>query len=145
MKSLRSMMKDTAKATAKATKCKHASHSPSIHHRLRPPKKQRPNVETSNDEQENTHTDDLTQSSSDEFIDLQCVDSNDPNNDETSDRQNDDGIALPEMPGPSTLPASHNIVKRAKYAKDIHHFFEKGDKKLGMQTQCITCWCVSDD
>ena len=95
--------------------------------------------------QENTHTDDLTQSSLDEFIDLRCVDSNDPDNDETSDRQNDDGIALPEMPGLSTLPASHNIVKRAKYAKDIHHFFEKGDKKIGTQTQCITCQCVSDD
>ena len=138
-------MKDTAKATAKATKCKHASHFPSIHHRLWPPKKQRPNVETSNDEQENTHTDDLTQSSSDEFINLWCVDSNDPNNNETSNRQNDDGIAPPEMPGPSTLPASHNVVKRVKYAKDIRHFFEKSDKKLGTQTQCITCRCVSDD
>ena len=145
MKSLHSMMKDTAKATAKATKRKHASYSPSIRHRLQPPKKQCPNVETSNDEQENTHTDDLTQSSSDEFIDLRCVDSNDPDNDETSDHQNDDGIAPPEMPSPSTLPASHNVVKRAKYAKDIHHSFEKGDKKLGMQTQCITCQCVSDD
>ena len=102
-------------------------------------------METSNDEQENMHTDDLTQSSLIEFIDLQCVDSNDSDNDETSDRQNDDGIALPEMPSPSTLPASHNVVKRVKYAKDIHHFFEKGDKKLGMQTQCITCRCVSDD
>ena len=84
------------------------------------------------------HTDDLTQSSSDEFINLQCVNSNNPDNEETSDCQNDGGIAPPEMPGPSTLPASHNVVKRAKYAKDIHHFFEKGDKKLGMQTQCIT-------
>ena len=140
MKSLRSMMKDTAKAT----KRKHASRSPSIHHRLQPPKKQRPNVEISNDEPENTHTDDLTQSFSDEFIDLRCVDdSNDPDNDKTSNR--DDGIALPEMPGPSTLPASHNIVKRAKYAKDIRYFFEKGDKKLGTQTKCITCRCVSDD
>ena len=138
-------MKDTAKATAKATKRKHASRSPSIHHHLRPPKKQHPNVETSNDEQENMHTDDLTQSSSDKFIDLQCVNSNNPDNNETSNHQNDDGIAPPEMPGWSTLPASHNIVKRVKYAKDIHHFFEKGDKKLGMQTQCITCRCVSDD
>ena len=102
-------------------------------------------METSNDVQENTHTDDLIQSSSDEFIDLRCVDSNDPDNDETSDRQNDDGIALPEMPSPSTLPASHNVVKRAKYAKDIRHFFEKGDKKIGTQTKCITCQCVSDD
>ena len=142
MKSLRSMMKDTAKAT----KCKHASRFPSIHHRLQPPKKQCPNVEISNDDPENTHTDDLTQSSLDKFIDLRCVDdSNDPDNDETSDPQNDDGIAPPEMPGPSTLPASHNIVKRAKYAKDIHYFFEKGDKKLGTQTKCITCRCVSND
>ena len=75
------------------------------------------------------HTDNLTQSSLDKFIDLQCVDSHDPDNDETSDRQNDDGIAPPEMPGPSTLPASHNVVKRAKYVKDIHHFFEKGENK----------------
>ena len=81
----------------------------------------------------------------DKFIDLRCVNSNNPDNDETSDCQNDDGIAPPEMPSPSTLPASHNVVKRVKYAKDIHHFFEKGDKKLGMQTQCITCRCVSDD
>ena len=144
MKSLCSMMKDTAKATAKATKHKHASCSPSIRHCLRPPKKQCPNVETSN-EQENTHTDNLTQSSLDEFIDLRCVDSNDPDNDETSNHQNDGGIAPPEMPSPSTLPASHNVVKRVKYAKDIRHFFEKGDKKLGTQTQCITCRCVSDD
>ena len=145
MKSLRSMMKDTAKDTAKDTKRKHASHSPSIHHHLRPPKKQHPNVEISNDEQENTHTDDLTHSSLDEFIDLQCVDSNDSDNDKTSDCQNDDGIAPPELPSPSTLPASHNVVKRAKYVKDIRHFFEKGDKKIGTQTQCITCRCVSDD
>ena len=71
-------------------------------------------METSNDEQENTHTDDLTQSSLDEFINLRCVNSNDPDNDETSNRQNDDGIAPPEMPSPSTLPASHNVVKRVK-------------------------------
>ena len=141
MKSLHSMMK----ATAKATKHQHASHSPSIHHPLRPPKKQRPNVEISNDEQENMHTDDLIQSSLDEFIDLQCVNSNDSDNDETSDHQNDDGIALPEMPSPSILPASHNVVKRTKYVKDIRHFFEEGDKKIGMQTQCITCQCVSED
>ena len=138
--------KDTAKDTAKATKCKHASRSPSIHRHLRPPKKQHPNVEISNDEPENTHTDDLTQSSLDEFIDLWCVDDSiDPDNDKTSDHQNDDGIAPPEMPSPNTLPASHNVVKRAKYVKDIRHFFEKGDKKIGTQTKCITCRCVSDD
>ena len=142
MKSLHSMMKDTAKATAKATKHKHASCSPSIRHRLRPPKKQHPNMETSNDEQENTHTDDLRQSSSDEFINLRCVDSNNPDNDKTSDRQNDGGIALPEMPSPSTLPASHNIVKRAKYANDICHFFEKGDKKLGTDTMHYLPVCI---
>ena len=114
MKSLRSIMKDTAKATAKATKCKHASHSPSIRHHLQPPKKQHPNVEISNDEQENMHTDDLTQSSLDEFIGLRCVDSNDSDNDETSDHQSDDGIAPPEMPSPSTLPVSHNVVNLSR-------------------------------
>src|SRR6266481_9646189 len=129
----------TRKNSAQATKRKHASPP------MRPPvapKKRCQNVEQ--------QTDDPTQFSGEEF-DLQGANCQESNNNKPSCHEVDNrDLVLPgEMPGPSALPLPAAVLSHklgsSREAKDISHFFERGDKKTGNKTICIFCRCVLDE
>ena len=133
--------------TAKAAKPKHASHSQDICGHLWPPKKQHRNVDISSDQQGSIQTDDPAQSSSEDF-NIQCANSDNPDNNESSPSQVDNcnHISPHEMPGPSMLQVVASCQANSwKEAMDISHFYERGNKKTGKKAECITCQCVLDE
>jgi hypothetical protein len=131
MKSTHPKTKDTRKAPEsgqRVVKRKPASPPPSIR-RLRPKKGR------TADEDRTGHE---TQSSSEEF-DFQKYDNLEESDDEELDGR--DPASPHGMPGPSKRPFQKASSSRA--ARDIDHFFERGDKKTGTKTVCILCRYVS--
>jgi hypothetical protein len=103
-------------------------------------------VEIPVDEQGSIQAGDPEQPSEEEF-DFPDADYEEPDVDEPSPREIDtrDHLSPREVPSPSTLPV---VLSRklgsSREAKDISHFFERGDKKTGKKTICIPCRCVLD-
>src|SRR6266481_4901438 len=129
----------TRKNSAQATKRKHAS--PPMQPPVAP-KKWHQNVEQ--------QTDDPTQCSGEEF-DLQGANCQESDNNEPSCHEVDNRnlVSPGEMPSPSALPLPAAVLSHklgsSREAKDISHFFERGDKKTGNKTICIFCWCILDE